>query len=102
MSAEIRRLFPKGLKHNKAERGKPRHEPPLRFAPNKSLENDDGDDTNRKLITVELNQKTTMKVISYLFVNIESFLGYQKQHVYILHLGPAGGEIQLDQDGVLG
>ena len=84
MSAEIRRLFPEGLKHNEAERGKPRHEPPLRFAPNKSPEYDDGDDTKSKSITVELNQKTTMKVIPYSFVNVESFLGYQKQHVYIL------------------
>ena len=84
MSAELRRLFPEGLKNNEAERGKPRHEPPLRFAPSKSVQPDDGEDTNSKTITVELGQKTTMKVVPYVFVDVESFLAYQKQHTYIL------------------
>jgi len=84
MSAEIRRLIPEGLKNNEAERGKPRHEPPLRFVPNKSLDNEDGEDEYNKSITVELNLKTTMKVVPYAFIDVESFLGYQKQHMYIL------------------
>ena len=68
MSAELRRLFPEGLRNNEAERGKPRHEPPLRFAPCKSVQPDDGEDTNSKTITVELGQKTTMKVLPYIFI----------------------------------
>ena len=84
MSAEIRRLIPEGLKNNEAERGKPRHEPPLRFVPNKSLDNEDGEDEYNKSITVELNLKTTMKVVPYAFIDVESFLGYQKQHMSIL------------------
>ena len=84
MSAEIQRLFPAGLKNSEAERGKPRHEPPLCFVPNKSLDTKDGEDKYNKLITVELNKKTTMKVAPYIFINNESFLAYQKQHMYIL------------------
>jgi len=84
MSAEIRRLFPEGLRNNEAERGKPRHDPPLRFSPSKSLQADYGEDTKSKSITVELGQKMTMKVIPYVFLDVESFLGYQKQHTYIL------------------
>ena len=76
MSAKIRGLIPEGLKNNKAERGKPRHEPPLRFVPNKSLDKEDGEDEYNKSITVELNQKTTMKVVTYVFIYVEIFLGY--------------------------
>ena len=76
MSAEIRCLIPEGLKNNKAERGKPRHKPPLCFVPNKSLDNEDGEDEYNKSITVELNLKTTMKVVPYAFIDVESFLGY--------------------------
>ena len=84
MSAEIKRLFPEGLRNNEAERGKPRHDPPLCFAPTKSLQICDGEDTKNKSITIEMGQKTTMKVIPYVFIDVESFLGYQKQHTYIL------------------
>mgnify|MGYP000875615735 FL=1 len=84
MSAEIKRLIPEGLKHYEAERSKPRHDPPLRFCPSKTPENEDGDDDYNKSITVELNQKTTMKVLPYTFQDVESFLVFQKQHVYIL------------------
>ena len=44
MSAEIKRLIPEGLKHYKAERSKPHHDPPLCFCPSKTPENEDGDD----------------------------------------------------------
>jgi len=74
----------RGVENNEAERGKPRHEPPLRFVPNKSLDNEDGEDKYNKLITAELNQKTTIKVVPYVFIDVESYLGYQKQHMYIL------------------
>ena len=84
MSAEIRRLFPEGLKDAEAERGKPRHVPPLRFVPSKSLDTEDGEDDYNKSITVELTNKTTMKVVPYTFLDVESFLGYQKQFQYIL------------------
>ena len=84
MSAEIRRLFPDGLKDAEAERGKPRHVPPLRFVPAKPPENEDGEDDYNKSITVELTNKTTMKVVPYTFLDVESFLGYQKQFQYIL------------------
>jgi len=76
VSAEIWRLFFKGLKDNEVERGKPRHEPPLRFVPSKSLDTEGREDEYNKSITVELNQKTTIKVVTYTFINIKSFLGY--------------------------
>ena len=44
MSAEIRQFFPEGLKDAEAERGKPRHVPPLCFVPSKSLDTEDGED----------------------------------------------------------
>ena len=85
MSADIRRLFPEGLKNIECERGKPRHSPPLRFAPTKLLDHEDGDDDKKKnTITVELNGKITMKLVPYSFVDIESFLRYQQQHDYVL------------------
>ena len=59
MSAKINRLYPEGLKHAAAERGEPRHDPPLRFALRKqSTKSDDGLMTP-KTITVELNGDTT-------------------------------------------
>ena len=76
MSAEIRRLIPKGLKNNEAERGKPRHEPPLRVVPNKSLYNEGREDEYNKSITIKLKQETTMKVVPYAYIDIKSFLGY--------------------------
>ena len=84
MSAELLRLFPEGMKHNEAERGKPRHDPPLRFVPTKKPDSEEGDESYNQTITVELNLKTTQKVVPYTFVDVESFLGYQKQHEYIL------------------
>ena len=84
MSAEIKRLFPEGLRNNEAERSKPRHDPPLCFVPVKSLAKEDGVDEDDKSITVELCDKTTLKVVPYSFVDVESFLNYQKKHAYIL------------------
>ena len=43
-----------------------------------------GDDTSIKTITVELNTKTTTKVVPYTFKCVESFLAYQAEHDYIL------------------
>ena len=83
MSAELLRLFPEGMKHNEAERGKPRHDPPLCFIPTKKPDSKEGDGSYNQTITVELNLKTTQKVVPYTFVDVESFLGYQKQHKYI-------------------
>ena len=73
MSAELHRLFPEGLKHAEAERGKPRHEPPLCFVPTKAPESEQGDDITEKSITVELTDDTTMKVTPYTFSDVESF-----------------------------
>jgi len=84
MSAELHRLFPEGLKHAEAERGKPRHEPPLRFVPTKAPESEQGDDITEKSITVELTDDTTLKVTPYTFSDVESFLTLQKRHQYIL------------------
>ena len=56
MSADIRRLFPKGLKPGKCERGKPRHDPPLSFIPPTLPEFEGGKDYT-KMITVELTAK---------------------------------------------
>ena len=84
MSAELLRLFPEGMKHTEAERGKPRHDPPLRFVPTKKTDSEEGDESYNQTITVELNLKTMQKVLPHTFVDIKSFIGYQKQHEYIL------------------
>ena len=76
MSAEIWRLFFKGLKDNEVEHGKPRHEPPLRFVPSKSLDIEGREDEYNMSITIELNQQITINVVTYTFINVESFLGY--------------------------
>ena len=73
MSSEIYQLFPEGLKHADAERGTPRHEPPLRFVPPKASEKEDGKDTSLKSITVVLNQEMSQKVAPYDFDVIENF-----------------------------
>ena len=74
MSIEIHRLFLEGLKHSKAERGMPQHDPPLRFVPPKTSGKEDGKDTRLKTITAILDQDTTQKVCPYKFDIIETFL----------------------------
>ena len=84
MSAEIHRLFPDGLKHAEAEKGRPRYDPPLRFVPTKVPSGDDTSDKTLKTVTVELSQKTTQKVPLYEFHGTETFLQLQKLHSYCL------------------
>ena len=85
MSAELQRLFPDWLKTTDCERFKPRQPPAIPFI-SKTLPSRDevGDGTSIKTITVELNTKTTTKVVPYTFTCVESFLGYQAEHGYIL------------------
>ena len=45
---------------------------------------EDGDDITLKMITIELDQKMTQKVLPYGYIDIETFLGMQKHHDYIL------------------
>ena len=85
MAAELARLFPKGLKHEEAERREQRHPPPFRFVPDKVKDKEDGDETSLKSISVELAPKSTMKVVPHSFTNVENFLLYQGQHDYILN-----------------
>ena len=82
MSAEIRRLFPKGPRHAKAEKGKPRYDPPLHFVPSKVSSREDVDDKTPKTVTVELGQKTSQKVSLYEYDGVETFLKMQKMHKY--------------------
>ena len=82
MSADIRRLHPE-LKHSSFERGKPRHEPPLRFKPPDILA-EDGEELNVRSITIELDSKTTSKIVPHTFISVEDFLSFQKQHDYIM------------------
>ena len=84
MSAEIHRLFPDGLKHAEAEKGKPRYDPPLRFVPTKVPSGEDRDDKTLKTVSVELSQKTTQKITLYEYHGTESFLQLQKLHDYCL------------------
>ena len=84
MSAEINCLYPDGLRHSAAERGKPRHDPPLRFAPRKQSTKSDEVPMTPKAITVELNGESTTKVVPHLFIDIENFLKMQVNHRYIL------------------
>jgi hypothetical protein len=84
MAAELARLFPKGLKHEEAERREQRHPPPFRFVPDKIKEKEEGDENLLKLISVELAPSSTMKVVPHSFTNVENFLLYQGQHDYIL------------------
>ena len=83
MSAEIHWLFHEDPKHAKADRGKPRHDPPLCFVPSKVSKKKDGDDSTLKMISIELDQKMTQKVLPYGYIDIETFLGMQKYHKYI-------------------
>ena len=84
MSAEINCLYPKGLKHAAAEHGKPRHDPPLRFAPRKQLTKSEDGLMTPKTITVDLDGDTTTKIVPHLFFDIENFLKMQVNHRYIL------------------
>ena len=84
MSAELRRLFPEGLKATDCERFKPRQQPAVPFVPMTPPSSEEGGDYHTKTITVELNKKTTTKVIPYTFICVESFLAYQAEHEYIL------------------
>ena len=82
MSADIRRLHPE-LKHSSFERGKPRHKPPLRFKPPDILA-EDGEELNVRSITIELDSKTTSKIVPHTFISVEDFLSFQKQHDYVM------------------
>ena len=84
MSADIRRLFPEGLKPGKCKRGKPRHEPPLSFVPLPLPVSEEGGEDYHKTITIELTGKTHAKIIPHFFRNVEDFLAYQKQLDYVL------------------
>ena len=84
MSAEINRLYPEGLKYVAAERGKPRHDPPLRFAPRKQPTKSEDGSMTPKTITVDLDGDTTTKIVPHLFFDIENFLKMQVNHRYIL------------------
>ena len=84
MSADIRRLFPEGLKPGECERGKPRHEPPLSFIPPTLPAFEEGEEDYTKTITVELTAKTHAKLTPHSFRNVEDFLAYQKMHDYVL------------------
>ena len=84
MSADIRRLFPGGLKPDECERGKPRHDPPLRFNPPALPTTEEGEEEYTKTITVELTAKTHAKLTPHSFRNVEDFLAYQKMHDYVL------------------
>eukprot|EP00957_Ditylum_brightwellii_P201847 15327507-Ditylum_brightwellii.AAC.1 len=84
MSAEIYCMFPGGLRHVKAECGKPRQTPPIHFVPPTRPLKDDMDDSPLKTITVELSQETTQKVAMHKFSGIKTFLMMQKSHEYFL------------------
>jgi hypothetical protein len=97
MSAELKRLFPEGLRHAKAERGKPRHKPPLRFVPTKAPEAEDGVEIKEKLITVKLTDDTTMKVFSVHLQQCRELFTPSKASP--VHLGPTRCEQEVEQDG---
>jgi len=84
MSADIRRLFPEGLKPGKCEHGKPRHEPPLSFIPPTLPASEEGEEDYNKTITVESTAKTHTKLTPHSFQNVEDFLAYQNMHDYVL------------------
>ena len=85
VTAELARLFPKGLKHKEAKRREQRHSPPFCFVPDKIKEKEDEDENLLKSILVELAPKSTMKVVPNFFTNVKNFLLYQGQHDYILN-----------------
>ncbi len=96
MSAELRRLFPEGLKATDCERFKPRQPPAIPFISKTAPASDEqGDDTSANTITVELNNKTTTKVKPYVFLCVESFLAFQAEHEYIL--AQQGSKINWDK-----
>ena len=94
MSAKLLRLFPDGLKATDCERFKPRQPPAIPFL-SKTLSSSDevGDDTSIKTIAVELNSKTTTKVVSTLHLQVCGVVLTSLPGGTRLHLGPAGGKI---------
>eukprot|EP00957_Ditylum_brightwellii_P015659 1181681-Ditylum_brightwellii.AAC.1 len=80
MSAKIYCMFPGGLRHTEAERGKPRQTPLIRFVPTPRPSKDDMDDSPLKTITVELAQEMAQKVALYKFSGVKTFLMMQKSH----------------------
>ena len=65
MNSNPTREFPKNLKHEEAERRAPRHAPPFRFVPDRTVIKDleAGEVTDKlKPIEVELALKTTTKL----------------------------------------
>ena len=76
MSADIRRLFPKGLKPGECERGKLRHNPPLSFIPPTLPASEEREEDYNKTINVELTAKTHTKLTPHSFRNVEDFLAY--------------------------
>jgi hypothetical protein len=97
MNAKLNCLFPEGLRHAEAERGKPCHKPTLHFVPTKAPKAEDGVEIKEKLITVELTDDTTMKVSPYTFSDVESFLRSKKASP--IHLGTTRYKFQVEQDG---
>ena len=84
MSADICRLFPEGLEPGKCERGKPRHEPLLRFIHPTLPVSEEGEEDYHKTTNVELTEKTHAKLTPHSFRNVEDFLAYQKMHDYVM------------------
>eukprot|EP00957_Ditylum_brightwellii_P085487 6502123-Ditylum_brightwellii.AAC.1 len=80
MSAEIYCMFPEGLRHAEAERGKPRQTLPICFVPPSRSLKDNMDDSPLKTIKVKLAQEMTQKVVLYKFSGVETFLQMQKSH----------------------
>eukprot|EP00957_Ditylum_brightwellii_P065232 4947385-Ditylum_brightwellii.AAC.1 len=80
MSAEIYRMFPGGLRHAEAERGKPQQTLLICFVPLSRPLKDAMDDSPLKAITVELAQETTQMVALYKFSSVETFLQMQQSH----------------------
>ena len=78
MSVEIHRLFPEGLRHAKAEKGKLQYDTPLRFFSSKASSREDCEDSTLKTVTVRLSQKTSKEVTLYEFDGVEIFLKMQK------------------------
>ena len=83
-SSQLAQLFLKELKYKEVKRRIHRHSPQIHFSWWTKRKRG-GKEMLLRSILVILAQKSTIKVVSLTFTNVENFLLYQGQHDYIIN-----------------
>ena len=73
MSSVSNVTFPDGIKHEHAERGKPRVTPPVRFVPTEV-----SNSTNPRRVTIDITENQKEKHFLYRHTDVEGFLCFQR------------------------